>query len=55
MKNFKLTGKAKAVIGVLFAIFAGVNAFSEVRNAQIMEDELSELKDKVSKLEGKES
>lgn len=55
MKKFKLDGKAKAVFGVVMAIYAGLTAFSEVRNAQIMEDELEDLKEKVAKLEGEES
>ena len=53
--KFKIDGKMKPVVGVIIAIVAAINAFSDVRNTQMMEDEIDELKSKVANLEGKES
>lgn len=55
MKKFKLTGTMKAAFGMITAIVLGVKTFIDVRNEQAMEDEFEELKEKVAKLEKRES
>ena len=55
MKHFKLTGTMKAVVGMVTAIVLGVKTFVDVRNEQAMEEEFEELKEKVAKLEKRES
>jgi hypothetical protein len=55
MKNFKL-GKAKGILGIGAALIAAFMAFNDARATQLLEDEVEELKEKVSKLsDGKES
>lgn len=56
MKNLKLGKNLKGVLGIGAALIAAFMAFNDARSTQLLEDEVEELKEKVSKLsDGKES